>query len=121
MSDQPDPIPKPHLTRFRLATSRLTDASNNEAPSAANQLLIKNTQARRNGVPLMGLNLLRSATDGECIGSATDGLMRNQTPLSVNDLDILTLFVSHHGQYAILIEPSTAPSETSSFHSPSSW
>ncbi|KAF8149199.1 hypothetical protein K438DRAFT_2027412 [Mycena galopus ATCC 62051] len=49
MSDQLDPIPKPHPSRFRIASSRLTDASNSEAPSAAHQLLIKNTQARRNG------------------------------------------------------------------------
>ncbi|KAF8144881.1 hypothetical protein K438DRAFT_1945279 [Mycena galopus ATCC 62051] len=49
MSDQPDPIPKPHPSRFRIASSRLTDASNSEAPSAAHQLLIKNAQARRNG------------------------------------------------------------------------
>ncbi|KAF8184648.1 hypothetical protein K438DRAFT_1974443 [Mycena galopus ATCC 62051] len=49
MSDQPDPIPKPHPSRFRIASSRLTDASNSEAPSAAHQLLINNTQARHNG------------------------------------------------------------------------
>ncbi|KAJ7801361.1 hypothetical protein B0H14DRAFT_3489686 [Mycena olivaceomarginata] len=43
---QPDSAPKP--ARSRLASSRLRDTSNGEAPSAAHQALMDETQARLN-------------------------------------------------------------------------
>ncbi|KAF7346859.1 Dimer-Tnp-hAT domain-containing protein [Mycena sanguinolenta] len=46
--DVPDPSLTINTPRIRNAPSRLTDASNSEAPSAAHQAVIKKTQARRN-------------------------------------------------------------------------
>lgn len=46
--DQPDTSHQAHPSRSRNASSRLLDGSNGEAPSAAHQILLEQTQARRN-------------------------------------------------------------------------